>query len=212
MSFIRFPGAVALLALAAAPAMADPLYQSAAFTGDDTGEYILTNNNLMGGVFTLTSATRITDIGAQFGGFPGGEIFGAVVRVDPATGLPAGPSTDIASIALGHAVFAVSGGTHDQSVALPLLLAAGSYAVVFGSGQFGATGFAGLGDLNDPIGDSTLIRSFFGPDWDSFGDNGVRVFVNGAAVPEPASWGLMLLGFGAVAAGLRVRRRSVRFA
>ncbi len=212
MSLPRFSGAFALLALAAAPAIAAPLYQSATYTGTDTGEYILSANDLIGGVFTLTSASKITDIGAQFGGFPGGEIFGAIVRVDPTTGLPAGPSTDIASIALGHALFAVSGGTHDQSVALPLTLTAGTYAVIFGSGQFGATGFAGLGCQNDPVGAPSLVRSFFGPDWGSFDDNGVRVFVNGGAVPEPASWGLMLLGFGAVGAALRVRRRSVRFA
>jgi len=33
-----------------------------------------------------------------------------------------------------------------------------------------------------------------------------------AAVPEPTSWGLMLVGFGVVGAGLRSRRRSVVFA
>jgi len=33
-----------------------------------------------------------------------------------------------------------------------------------------------------------------------------------AAVPEPATWSLMLLGFGMVGAGLRTRRRSVTFA
>lgn len=209
MSLIRLPGAVALLALAAAPAFADTLYQSATYTGADTGEYILSENNIMGGVFTLDHLSHITDIGAQFGGFPGGEIFGAIVRVDPQTGLPAGSSGDIAAIALGHAVFAVTGGTHDQSVALPLTLGAGTYAVVFGSGQFGATGFAGLGDLNDPLGDPSLIRSFFGPDWNAFGGNGVRVFVNGAAVPEPASWALMLAGFAAVGMSLRARRRAI---
>lgn len=213
MSSIRLPGAAALLALAAAPAFAGPLYQSATYTGDDTGEYILSENNIMGGIFTLDHMTHITDIGAQFGGFPGGEIFGAIVRVDPATGLPVGGSDDIAANALGHAVFAVTGGTHDQSVALPLTLAAGTYAVVFGSGQFGADGFAGLGYLNDSVGDPSLVRSFFSTEWASFDDTGVRVFVDGAAVPEPASWALMLAGFGAVGAGLRARRRtSVRFA
>jgi hypothetical protein len=32
------------------------------------------------------------------------------------------------------------------------------------------------------------------------------------AVPEPATWGLMLMGFGMVGAGLRTRRRAVAFA
>lgn len=214
MSLIRLSAIVALSALAAAaPAFADPLYQSATYTGEDTGEYILSDNNIMGGIFTLTHLTQITDIGAQFGGFPGGQIFGAILRVDPQTGMPIGSSTDLASSALGHALFAVTGGTHDQSVALPLTLDAGTYAVVFGSGQFGADGFAGLGDSNDPVGDPSLIRSFFGPDWNSFDDSGVRVFVNGTAVPEPASWALMLAGFGVVGMGLRARRRTtIRFA
>jgi len=33
-----------------------------------------------------------------------------------------------------------------------------------------------------------------------------------AAVPEPATWGLMLAGFGVVGAGLRSRRRSTTVA
>jgi len=33
-----------------------------------------------------------------------------------------------------------------------------------------------------------------------------------SAVPEPATWGLMLVGFGLVGAGMRTRRRSVAFA
>jgi hypothetical protein len=37
----------------------------------------------------------------------------------------------------------------------------------------------------------------------------VRNIVNYGAVPEPAAWGLMLLGFGAAGAGLRRRRASV---
>jgi hypothetical protein len=35
------------------------------------------------------------------------------------------------------------------------------------------------------------------------------VVVGGGAVPEPATWGLMILGFAAVGAGLRNRRRRV---
>jgi len=46
-------------------------------------------------------------------------------------------------------------------------------------------------------------------------DDLVFAFTNVAAapgVPEPATWGLMLVGFGMVGAGLRTRRRSVTFA
>jgi hypothetical protein len=37
------------------------------------------------------------------------------------------------------------------------------------------------------------------------------VGVSPGAVPEPASWAMMLAGFGVIGAGLRARRRSVRF-
>jgi hypothetical protein len=37
------------------------------------------------------------------------------------------------------------------------------------------------------------------------------VQVSGAVVPEPASWALMVLGFGAAGAALRTRRRQVSF-
>jgi hypothetical protein len=39
----------------------------------------------------------------------------------------------------------------------------------------------------------------------------VRFTLESSAVPEPATWGLMLAGFGLVGAGLRTRRRSVTF-
>jgi hypothetical protein len=213
---LRYTAVTALLSVAiAGAASAAPLYQSAANSGNDTGEYILSGNDLIGGVFTLSGTTNITAIGAQFGGFPGGNIFGAIVAVDAHTGLPAGASNDLASTALGHVLFSVTGGVHDQSAALPLTLGAGTYAVVFGSGQFGATGWAGLGYLNDPVGSPSLVRSFFSTGWSSFNDDGVRVFVDGTAAspaPEMATWGMLLIGFGGIGGAMRMRRRSVHFA
>ena len=35
---------------------------------------------------------------------------------------------------------------------------------------------------------------------------------NGGGVPEPATWALMIMGFGAVGGAMRVRRRAVHFA
>ncbi|UAK26364.1 PEPxxWA-CTERM sorting domain-containing protein [Sphingomonas nostoxanthinifaciens] len=209
--------AAAGLALAALPASAATVYESASYTGDDTGEYILfpDGTDIIGAVFTLADRTDVTAIGAQFGGYPSGTIFGAIVSVDPTTGLPAGSSQNLAATALGSTLFEVTGGTHDQAADLALTLDAGTYAVVFGSNQFGATGYAGLGDLNTPTGDGTLVRSFFSDGWDLFDDSGVRVFVEGnavAAVPEPSSWALMIAGFGLAGVALRRRRVTVRFA
>ena len=40
----------------------------------------------------------------------------------------------------------------------------------------------------------------------------VSLDLNGGAVPEPASWALMLGGFGAIGGAMRSRKRTVRFA
>lgn len=45
--------------------------------------------------------------------------------------------------------------------------------------------------------------------FDVAGDN---FTVNFGAVPEPATWGLMILGFGAIGGAMRVQRRKVLFA
>ena len=42
----------------------------------------------------------------------------------------------------------------------------------------------------------------------TFDGPGTIVADNGTAVPEPATWGLMLIGFGLVGAAMRYRRRS----
>jgi hypothetical protein len=203
-------GAAALLPVAAS---ASPIiYQSATYTGDDDGEYIISADRMIGAVFTLSQTTHITGIGAQFGGYPGGSIFGAIVPVDPKTGFPTGVSSDLAAISLGDVVFSVnltdtsSSGVPIGDLMEPLstTLTAGTYAVLFGSGQFGADGFAGLGDYNNPVGNAQLIQGW--PDYSAFDDNGIRVVVEGTAVPEPADWSLMIVGF--LGLGAMMRRRA----
>ena len=56
----------------------------------------------------------------------------------------------------------------------------------------------------------------FGGNWDcgeqcNFGDAWLKASFS-AAVPETATWGMMIAGFGVVGAALRTRRRSVRIA
>jgi hypothetical protein len=198
------------LALATINADAATVYQSATYSAQDTGEYILNDNNIMGAVFTLTKTTAITGIGAQFGGFPSGEIFGAIVPVASPADVPAGSSDGLAAISLADVVFAVPQATAiDLIEPLKVTLGPGSYAVVFGTDQFGATGFAGLGFLNDPVGSPTLIRSFFSTGWDSFSDTGVRFVVEGTALPEPMTWAMIVVGFGVLGMVMRSRANMV---
>lgn len=197
-------------------AEAGTVYQSAAYTGADTGEYILSSDDLIGAAFTLTQKTTITAIGAQFGGFPAGQIFGAIVPVSSSTLLPTFSSSNIEANSLAHVVFSVPTATAiDLAEALSVTLNAGTYGVVFGSGAFGANGNAGLGFMNDPVGSPNLFRSFFSNDWEAFGDTGVRLFVEGdavGAVPEPTTWAMMLIGFAGLGAVTHYRRRSSKAA
>ncbi|THD57912.1 PEPxxWA-CTERM sorting domain-containing protein [Phenylobacterium sp.] len=200
-----------LAAAAAGAANAGVIYQSATNSGADSGDYILSSNNLIGAEFSVTSSTVVTAIGAQFGNPfdpDPGTIFGAIVPVASLSDFPAGSSADLASISLADVVFSAPN-PGDLMVALsaPVTLAAGSYAVIFGSGQFGATGFAALGDENNPVGSPVTIQSAFSPGWASLGDPGVRIVVDG--VPEPASWGLMIAGFGGMGALLRRRKTAL---
>ena len=207
-------GALSPLFLAVAlpgAAQAATIYETASYTGDDTGEYIVQNGHYMGAAFTLTQTTDITAVGGQFGGYPSGTIYAAIIPLASLDALPAATPGAIAGISLGHTVFAVTSGTHDQAAALPLTLAAGAYAVVFGSGEFGASGWAGFGDLNTPVGQSHMFASVFSSDWSDFDDTGVRIFVEGnaAAIPEPATWAMLIAGFGLVGGAMRRRARFV---
>jgi hypothetical protein len=86
------------------------------------------------------------------------------------------------------------------------------------------TGFVGQGlDTYDLLGDLAPIPVLFyalpsldvinGPEIDFTSITGATFSVDGIAetggVPEPATWAVMLLGFGGVGAGLRARRRQI---
>jgi hypothetical protein len=77
---------------------------------------------------------------------------------------------------------------------------------------------AGNGPVNNPGGVTAFYRFNAGTNLDSIGFtngsvSGVALYSTGAAVPEPATWALMLGGFGFIGASMRRRHRtSVTFA
>ncbi len=208
-------GAVA----AVQPARADIVYQSATATGALDGGYAVQgdgttdNSFFIGAAFTLAAATHITDIGGNFivsNGGSSGSIFGEIVSLASLSAVPSATVEQLAGLALGDVVFTPTQ-DGDNSAALSTTLAAGTYGVLFGSGLFGADGFASLSFDNAPVGSASLFQNQFDSGWSAFGDPTVRLFVDGTAtdVPEPAS--LALLAGGLALAGVG-RRRPARSA
>jgi hypothetical protein len=132
--------------------------------------------------------TTITSIGAQFGAYSYGTIFGAIVPLASLTSLPAGSPKGLGSIALGHTILAMPSQIQDVSGSLSLTLAPGTYGIVFGSGLFGATGTAGIGQYNDDVGSAEFFQylAAASSSWLAADGEGVRLFVDGtvSAVPE----------------------------
>ena len=88
------------------------------------------------------------------------------------------------------------------------------YDVLFGGvSLFSATNSAAFGYTNfsttaTAVGVSTDLAFNFRHDPSFFGLDNVSVTAVNGAVPEPATWAMMLVGFGAVGVSLRRRRRT----
>jgi hypothetical protein len=204
MSILRASLAAALVAVfASSAAHADTLYQTAAFVdysaAGEPGDYYIDDSRYLGAVFSLAKASDVTGIGGYFTQYSGGNLFGAIVSVDAyaSTG-------DFASSVVGHTMITPDG--LDDTAALNLHLAAGNYAVVFGSGLYGTSGTSGLVSGQDGSG-ATIISGTPA----SFGllgsdDVHIAVYGNVSAVPEPANVAMLVAGMLALG-GVAVRNR-----
>ncbi|MBI4910876.1 MAG: PEP-CTERM sorting domain-containing protein [Acidobacteria bacterium] len=94
------------------------------------------------------------------------------------------------------------------SASVDVVLPAGAYALIFGSGRFGATS-AGWGSLanvgSSPYGTNTMLIGNTSTDTWAAWQNGNYYFVAGDPVPEPSTLFLTLPGIALIAC---IRRRS----
>jgi hypothetical protein len=216
--FARFKASAAafslgLAALATNPAAAATVFETASYTGVDTGDYSIYDQRWIGATFTLSQTTQVNSIGGQFN-LGAGTLFGAIVALPSAGAVPSFNPSAIGSNALASAVFDAPVDIADVSAPVSVTLAAGNYAVIFGSNQFGATGQAGMGSNNDLKGSPQFIEYFGavnGDAWDEDLNDGLRLFVNGtpAPAPEPTTWAMMMIGMGFAGAAMRRRGELV---
>jgi hypothetical protein len=184
----------------ATPAMAAEIVNTGPGPSTTTG-YTVGSTQTLGGKFTVGTDTTITSIEgwlAQYIGDPelrisiysdGGQVWGSELFSN---------------------TFTLTGATTPGWYGLTGLswnVAAGSYWVLFGA----VSGEAVLpGPATSPLGDYA-VRTSSGTFADDTIDFGVRI--NGssvvAGVPEPGTWALMLVGFGALGWQMRRRPRGV---
>ena len=169
----------------------------------DTGPGLTTSPYLVGpqlgtyGQFTLTQATRIT--GIQFYGTitnPGTALFNISFGGANAPGTFMFTQTTHFGAAAGEGWYGLSD--------LDLELGPGTYWVGFTSGgdAFAAQHY---GSASNPLGNEAYYTPT-GSYADADNANLAWRLSIAAGAPEPASWAMMIVGFGAVGAALRRRR------
>jgi hypothetical protein len=171
--------------------------ESATYSSADLSlGYSVTSFNSLGWRFQIDETLQVTEIGGNFGNFyRSGNIFGAIVSLDSPNALPSENPNSLQNV-LGQTTFTPTSLGDDTLTPLSVLLNPGNYALIFGSGQFGATGSSAMpftGQVNFP-GSSYFFSNNI---WIDGGFSNTRFIVKGdevrqgdqvrQSVPEPTS-------------------------
>jgi hypothetical protein len=169
-------------------------------TQDFTGGTV-DNTQFIAARFSISQNTQVDQIGGVLrlnAPLPPGNmlLFGAIAALGP-TGFPAGLPDSFTPLAVTTFTPAYSP-TADTLVSLPVLLTPGDYAVIFGSGRFGATGQGFLPRVGaDHPGNSFFVGEMGPPKrWENAQIVHQRLVVLGSTVPEPSALMLAMLGIG----------------
>lgn len=125
-----------------ASALAQEFYVSASFNPAAGGNIEISTDQLLGSRFTVTTPTDICAIGGNLrrktGETPDPVMFGAIVRLSD--GVPQGSPIDPAEVVASITFTLSNQDNEDVRIPLtaPVQLAAGNYAVIFGSGSLGS--------------------------------------------------------------------------
>lgn len=190
-------------------AAADVIHESAVLgpTGVVFG-VSLSTGQYVGSRFHLDSPVQVEQIGGHLVGT--GTLFGAIVSLSGHGALPSGNPFDGTTVA--STVFNAGFPSTDFRTPLSVQLPPGDYALIFGSGQFGATGNGFMLNNNTDIpGQASYIISN-SLNWSNSPFSNMRFVVEGAVgtvIPEPSTLTLLALGTaGLLGYGWRRRRRG----
>jgi len=198
----------AMLPLLPSTARAGVIFQTSSAPGAATGSgVVIDNNQSLGARFQLSDTTRISHIGVRMSRITTGSIFGSIVRLSSMNDYPDSAHPFNTPDVLATTLLPIPSVTADVTGEIgPIMLPAGTYALVFGGGEFGAGGVATASQNNTPI----LPQSYFY--WNESngayldGSYGNVRFYALDQVPEPSS---ALAGI-AVAVAAMVRRARPR--
>ncbi len=198
----------------AGPVSGSVILESGNFTGTYTGlgSHVANPSQYLGWRFTLPTDTHITSFGATLYlstiacPCTGTTVFGAIVPIADMSSFPGTPNTftPLVTALLSPPVGYTAGSLTTATVSATL--SAGTYALVFGSGRFGATAaqwgaMANIGST--PYAANTMLLGNTSTDTWGAWTNGNYYFVAGDAVPEPGSLPMALLGLGLAVLGRR---------
>ena len=184
-------GCAAVLAMIAATAQGGLLYESAISgpTGQTSGGGVITDDRFFSGqTFFVDQAWDVTAVGAHLRG-GSGSVFAALATVDSKFDTPSPTDLSGTDVLTTTLVQLSLTGSDNVSGPVDLRLEPGWYALVFGSGKFGATSSFGSGLLsnNTPIG-SPYTFAMRQSDGAVFGQaSEPRIFIEGALAVAPPS-------------------------
>lgn len=147
----------------------------------------INNRYFVGARFYVASQTSVESIGGWFApewdvAGPKGGIFGAIISLDSQNDFP--DSLDLSTPdVLAHTIVDLDWGpstlvSRDYTASLPITLDSGWYAIQFGSGLFGATGFSAAPSVNTDVG---------APDYLTHRDHFVETYSTTDVLPEWAN-------------------------
>ncbi|MBB4618092.1 PEPxxWA-CTERM sorting domain-containing protein [Sphingomonas abaci] len=188
--------ALAATLVIAAPAQAATIVDTGKPVGGDN-PIALNPNQSLAGRFLLTSATVLTDIQGFIGSSPNAEITIAIRDGVAAPG----------NVLYSGSLTAVRTASFQGLSDLNWMLDAGQYWVSFASSGYSSM----MPGAPRPMTQTAYLDPRWG--WQSYPMSmGVRISGVAAAVPEPATWAMMIVGFGVAGGALRRRSSATRAA